>query len=45
MKGFKEMNERFNTGQGQQQATQKTEPVKPASKPKAGDYIEFEEIK
>ena len=38
-KGFREMHERMNQAAGQQQ------PQKAEEKPKAGEYIDFEEVK
>jgi len=41
-KGFRDMHERMNQAAGQQQ---QAKPQKAEEKPKAGEYIDFEEVK
>ncbi len=43
-KGFREMNSRMQQKEGQQQSSESRQ-SKPASKPRVGEYIDFEEVK
>ena len=44
-KGFREMHGRMQEQQTEQAGTQQASPSKPEPKAKAGDYIDFEEIR
>jgi hypothetical protein len=45
-KGFREMHSKMQDQMNQQRPGQQEQPkTKPGSKPKVGDYIDFEEVK
>jgi len=44
-KGFRDMHDQMKNQENQQQPSQSSASAKPPAKEKAGDYIDFEEVK